>query len=199
MKSMWDSRYESEEYVYGKEANSFFASELEKINPGKILLPGEGEGRNAVFAASLGWEVIAYDQSEEGKNKALRFAKERGVRIDYRVQSLEDYKVTPSSFDAVGLCFFHAAPPLRKLLHHQVQEALKPGGKLILEAFHTSQINNNTGGPQAVDMLFDKSLLETDFSSLELVYLEEKSVLLNEGPFHQGEASIIRLLGKKPI
>lgn len=197
MKTFWDSRYDTDQFVYGKEPNSFFAAELSKLSPGKILLPGEGEGRNAVYAASLGWEVHAFDQSQTGMEKALGFAAEMGVHINYMVCDLEEYPFKSSAFDVVGLTFFHAIPMQRLLLHQRVQETLKKGGMLILEAFHTSQIGNHTGGPSVEEMLFDRTLLTKDFSLMDILYLEEESVELNEGPFHQGEANVIRLLGRK--
>ena len=72
MKEFWNQRYQNEEYVYGKEANVFFSEQLQKLEPSTLLLPAEGEGRNAVFAAKLGWEVTGLDYSEEAKKKALK-------------------------------------------------------------------------------------------------------------------------------
>lgn len=197
MKEFWDSRYNTDRFVYGKEPNSFFAGELAKLEPGKILLPGEGEGRNAVFAASMGWEVDAFDQSVVASQKALALAREMGVRLNYRVSALEEYTFKKEYYDAVGLTFFHLTPGLRKLLHRQVQLALVPGGVLILEAFHISQLGNQTGGPASVDMLFDKEMLVEDFQILEMLFLENLDVELNEGDFHRGEASTVRLVGKR--
>lgn len=85
----WDDRYSSEEFAYGKEPNNYLKEQLEKLNPGAILFPAEGEGRNAIFAAKLGWNVSAFDISEEGKNKALKLAEANNVSIDYQVGELE--------------------------------------------------------------------------------------------------------------
>ena len=159
MNTFWDERYDTDEYVYGKEPNKFFASEIDKLIPGKILLPGEGEGRNAVYAASMGWSVDAFDQSRVGSEKALLLAKEYGVNINYKVCGIEEFPFTGDYYDAVGLSFFHAPPRLRKMLHQQVLNALKRGGIVILEAFHTSQLGNDTGGPQSPEMFFDKETL----------------------------------------
>ena len=91
MHSFWDSRYNTDQFVYGKEPNRFFASELDKLPAGRLLLPGEGEGRNAVYAAKMGWEVDAFDQSRIGSEKALGFALEQGVHINYQVCDLEGF------------------------------------------------------------------------------------------------------------
>ena len=74
MKNFWDERYKAKAYVYGKEPNQYFAEKLRELEPGKILLPAEGEGRNAVFAARQGWEVSAFDSSSEGRKKAFLLA-----------------------------------------------------------------------------------------------------------------------------
>jgi SAM-dependent methyltransferase len=197
MKQNWDSRYSADQFIYGKEPNGFFSSELRKREPGHILLPGEGEGRNAVHAAGAGWMVDAFDQSRVGRDKALAFASDMKVKINFVACPIEEYNFKADFYDAVGLTFFHADVPARKLLHQQVCYALKPGGTVILEAFHKDQLGKNTGGPGSLEMLFDEEIILSDFAALEPVVLENKLVTLNEGPFHQGEASVIRFIGVK--
>lgn len=197
MKPFWDERYATDYFVYGKEPNSFFASEITKLTPGKILLPGEGEGRNAVYAASKGWKVDAFDQSKVGFEKAFSFARELGVTIDYQVSELDRFDFKQNYYDTVGLIFFHALPAERKMLHTKVRNALKIGGTVILEAFHTLQLGNGTGGPQSQKMLFDREIILDDFPDLQPLFIEELIMTLNEGPFHQGKANIIRFVGKK--
>jgi SAM-dependent methyltransferase len=197
MSFMWDKRYGTEEYAYGKEANAFFSAQLERIVPGQLLLPGEGEGRNAVYAARKGWAVDAFDQSSVGQAKALVLASEISVEINYRVCRMEDFSFKQNHYDAVGLLFFHANPAGRIFLHRKVFESLKPGGVLILEAFHKEQLKNNTGGPKSPEMLFDEETLSSDFALFETLLLEKQDIVLNEGPFHQGAASVIRFIGKK--
>ena len=196
---MWDKRYGTEDYAYGKEPNAFFSAQLDKIVPGQILFPGEGEGRNAVYAARKGWKVDAFDQSSVGQSKALAFASELDVKINYKVCLLEDFPFKENHYDALALLFFHADPTGRKLLHRRAYESLKPGGSLILEAFHKEQIGKDTGGPKAMDMLFDEQILSSDFAMLETLLLEKQEIELNEGPFHQGLASVIRFHGTLPI
>ncbi len=125
---MWNERYNTEEYVYGRDPNVFFARSLGPLSPGKLLLPGEGEGRNAAYAASLGWEVEAFDQSSVGAEKAERLAREMGVHISYTVSGLEEFPFEAGVYDAIALIYFHAPAPVRQVLHRQVVDALKPGG-----------------------------------------------------------------------
>lgn len=197
MKHFWDERYSTQEYVYGKEPNSFFAAELGKITPGSLLLPGEGEGRNAVFAALSGWEVVAFDQSQVGRQKALDLAAETGVNITYEFSSLEEFNFKPDSYDVVALIYFHAPPVQREFLHFKALESLKPGGHIILEGFHKEQLGRNTGGPGSLEMLFDEAMILSDFGNAEALFLEKTLLELNEGAFHQGEASVIRFSAKK--
>ncbi len=198
MKELWNDRYGSETYVYGKEPNDFFATQLKKTKAGSILLPGEGEGRNAVYAALKGWSVDAFDQSEAGRQKAISLAQERGVQISYDVCQTEDFLFKPDHYDFAALIYFHVDGPTRKNLHQQIYNSLKPGGTLILEAFHKEQLDYNTGGPKSAEMLFDEASLISDFASLETKVLEKQLIILNEGSFHQGEASVIRFAGIKP-
>ncbi len=197
MNNQWDQRYSTEEFVYGREANSFLAKSLEPLKPGKILLPGEGEGRNAVYAAGRGWKVDAFDQSSVGAEKAGRLAREKGVQINYKACGLEEYPFKKGIYDVVGLVYFHAPGPVRKLLHQKVLEALKPGGLVILEGFHSSQLGRDSGGPPSLELLFTKDLLLEDFGSLEVDLLGEIEVNLNEGLFHSGLAKLIRFRGIK--
>jgi SAM-dependent methyltransferase len=198
MKQFWDERYATSQFVYGKEPNGYFSSELDKLAPGRILLPGEGEGRNAVHAALSGWEVDAFDQSRVAREKALAFAADMGVQVQYRACPLYEFPFQAHHYDVVGLTFFHVPGPDRMYLHKQVHETLVPGGIVILEAFHMEQLGRKTGGPQSPELLFDEEMLLSDFSGLKTVSLEKKIVFLNEGPFHQGEASVIRFTGVKP-
>lgn len=197
MNSFWDVRYNTEQYVYGKEPNSFFATQIDQSAPGRLLLPGEGEGRNAVYAATKGWAVDAFDQSGTAKEKALKFASEKMIQINYNVCPLEDFNFKPNHYDLAALIYFHTDVSSRKYLHKKIYESLKPGGILILEAFHKEQLNNNTGGPKSLDMLFDEEELSIDFASFDRLSLEKQVIILNEGPFHQGEATVIRYTGKK--
>ena len=198
MEPFWDKRYATSQFVYGQEPNRFFATALSKLNPGRILLPGEGEGRNAVYAAREGWKVDAFDQSRVGREKALAFASSLGVQIQYRACPLDEFPFQANHYHVVGLTFFHSPGSERTYLHEQIVNTLLPGGTVILEAFHKEQLGRNTGGPQSLDYLFDEEMLLSDFTGLTPVLLEKKLVLLNEGPFHQGEAAVIRFTGVKP-
>ena len=195
--NFWDERYKEEEYVYGIEPNAFFAEKIKQIKPGTIILPCEGEGRNAVFAASLGWKVNAYDSSIEGKNKALKLASERDVNFNYEVNDATLVEFEPNSADCVAFIYAHFPENIRKELHKKALSWLKPGGTLILEAFNPRQLGKSSGGPKDLSMLYEVEMMEDDFSELERLFVHSKTITLNEGKFHEGEAEIIRVVGVK--
>ena len=199
MKEHWDERYSAEEYIYGTRPNAWFAEKLSGINPGKLLLPAEGEGRNAVFAATLGWDVSAFDQSEEGKKKALKLAAGKGVAINYTIADLTTFNCHEAHFDAIALIFVHMPVEIRQMVHQNLIKCLKPGGYLILEAFTKKQIQNTSGGPRTELLLYESEYLQNDLSELEIIEFEETTTVLSEGPLHQGEAFVLRLLAHKPI
>ena len=194
---MWDERYRISEYIYGKEPNTFFSSELSKLSVGKILLPGEGEGRNAVFAAQMGWNVHAFDASIEGKKKALRLADEKNVSIRYDLLKYDEFDVTESSYDAIGLFYTHQAPSERKAFHRRILKALKQNGVLILEGFSKKQLQNMSGGPKNPDYLLSVQELEEDFGEMEIQMLHELTRELSEGSSHRGIADLVQLVARK--
>lgn len=202
MKEFWNQRYGAKEYAYGVEPNQFLKEELERIKPGKALFPAEGEGRNAVFAAKLGWEVFAFDISESGKMKAEKLAGLEGVSLDYQVGTLEEMNYEKESFDLIVLIFAHFPKPIRSLIHAGLLELLKPGGLVILEGFSKAHLafstaNPKAGGPKEISMLFSREELMEDFASLQEISLDEIEVFLSEGEFHQGQSSVIRMIGQK--
>lgn len=197
MIDFWNERYSQIDYVYGTRPNAFFKQEIEKLPPGSILLPAEGEGRNAVFAAHLGWQVDAYDQTEVGQNKALQLAKNVGVSINYQVSAHDEVNLPKDHYDMCALIFTHTTPEGRRSLHQKVIAALKPGGAVLLEAFDKSQLGNESGGPQQLEMLFSLAELKEDFASMDIQLLEQKSITIDEGIYHRGQAEVVRLIARK--
>lgn len=197
MNEFWNKRYAAKEYAYGLEPSKFFKEQIQNVKPGKILFPAEGEGRNAVFAAKLGFDVVAFDPSVEGRTKALQLADQLQVNIDYQIESYDSILLEENSFDWLVLISAHMPQHLRKKYHQKLLKFLKPGGTLILEGFSKEQIERNTGGPKDISMLFSKDELMTDFDLLSNMEISIKEVNLNEGLYHQGIASVIQLIGKK--
>jgi len=197
MKEHWDERYASEDYIYGTEPNRWFAGHLRMLKAGRILLPAEGEGRNAVYAAATGWEVHAFDQSTEGQRKALKLAADKGVTIRYTTDTLEEMTGVDGLFDAIALIFVHIHEDQRPTVHRRLASMIRPGGMLILEAFSRKQLGNTSGGPRSEAMLYTAAMLEEDFAGMEITFSEEACIHLDEGPLHLGNAEVVRLLAVK--
>ena len=196
--NFWDERYSSTEYVYGKRPNQFFKEQMDKITaPGKLILPGEGEGRNAVYAASLGWTVDAFDQSSFAKLKALQLAEEKNVSINYYTTDLEKLVPQKDFYDCAAIIFVHLHPDFRTEFHQRIIDSIKPNGKIILELFSKNQFGKNSGGPQGLNMLSSIVEIENDFKELKPLIFKEEIIYINEGEKHRGEASVIRFVGEK--
>jgi len=196
-KEFWDQRYNGIEYAYGTEPNSYFKAFIDTHSAGKILLPGEGEGRNAVYAALKGWEVTAIDQSAEGQKKARLLADQNNVTIEYKIQNLVDIGSENGIYDAVAMVFLHLPPEIRKTIHHNLIKQLKPGGFLLVEAFSKKQYGRHTGGPPVLEMLYDEQILRSDFVEMDIIELLSLTEICDEGLYHQGESALIRMMAQK--
>ena len=196
----WDERFSVKEFIYGKEPNQFFKEQLDKItSPGKLLLPGEGEGRNAVYAATRGWFVDAFDQSTVARLKAEKLAKEKNITINYFTIDLDKFTPIKNKYDCAALIFIHLSPQVRTTFHKKVIDAIKPGGKIILELFSKNQFGKTSGGPQDLEMLSSVEEIKNDYNQLKTILVKEVNIDLAEGEKHSGEASVIRYVGEKTL
>lgn len=198
----WNDRYSTDEFAYGEQPNNYLKEQLMQLETGTILFPAEGEGRNAVFAAKLGWKVSAFDISIEGKNKALQLAENNNVNIDYQVGELQELDYKAEQFDAIALIYAHFPSAIKSTYHKTLSNYLRKGGLLIFEAFSKKHLhylakNEKVGGPKEIDMLFSIEEISADFENYEILVLEEKEIELNEGLFHNGQGSVIRFVGRR--
>lgn len=204
MKEMWDDRYGKKEFAYGEEPNNYLKEQLTKIDIGTILLPAEGEGRNGVYAATLGWNVFAFDQSAEGKKKAKQLADKHQVQIKYEVGEFQTLKYQANQFDVIALIYAHFPADKKSDYHKVLTSYLKPNGIVIFEAFSKKHVaynskNEKIGGPKDIAMLFSVEEIKFDFDNFEVIELSEQEIELNEGLYHNGQGSVIRFVGRKKI
>ena len=192
MKATWNERYQNSTYQYGINPNDFLSEQLQGLQPGRILVPAAGEGRDMVYAAKLGWEAYGFDLSEQGEAKAIKLARDQQVNIHFKCIDAFKINYPLESFDVIALSFFHLPPDMRKAFHQRCVTWLKPEGRIILEGFNKSQLGKTSGGPKQVDWLFSSQELAEDFKGLTVQINEEKDRLLDEGPLHQGIASVIQ-------
>lgn len=200
---MWNSRYAGQEFVYGKTPNKFLESHIDVFKPNsQILFAAEGEGRNAVFALKKGMKAVAVDYSEKAKNKALKLAAENLVQLDYHIGDLLEMDFPEEYFDGIVLIYAHFPSQVRKKIHQKLQKLLKPNAILLLESFsknhlEVSKNNLRTSGPQNIDMLYTVDLLKEDFNEVDFSLALEESDVLAEGAYHEGNSSLIRMIGTK--
>jgi SAM-dependent methyltransferase len=197
MESFWDLRYSEPGYAYGRDPNEFFRDILDTLTPGRLFLPGEGEGRNAIYAAAKGWDVTASDQSRVAMNKAMKWAAAEGLNLDYRKMDLTELECQEPLYDLVAIIYLHVPASIRPLIHRKLFSCLRPGGNLILECFHKDQLEYGTGGPPLAEMLYSEQELREDFKELDISLCENRVMEIRQGKYHNGKSSVIRLMATK--
>jgi len=197
--NFWNTRYAAAGFAYGLAPNRFLSEQASRLPPGgRVLLPADGEGRNAVYLAKQGFAVTCFDQSEVGVEKAKALAEKNGVSITALAADALAFDYPPGHYDAVALIFAHLPPRVRCHLHAKTVETLKPGGLVILQAFSPEQLFYASGGPKDPTMLYSEATLRKDFAACaEILLLETTLETLDEGPSHQGEGAVISLLARK--
>ena len=197
MKEFWDERFRTDEFIYGEHPNEFIAKFIDKSKAGYGFFPGEGEGRNAVYAALKGWQCDCFDFSEEGKNKAMKLAGKYGVSLTYDLGDITKKSFPENQYDAVFLSFLHLHEVYRQRVHRQFIKALKPGGHIVMEVFDKQQIRMNTGGPKSIEMLYSPEILQEDFRDTHIIKNDMDLRYLEEGAHHTGEAYTIQFIARK--
>lgn len=193
----WNTRYAAPGFAYGTEPNAFLVSQKHLLKPGmKALAVADGEGRNGVWLAQQGLDVLSVDGSAVGLRKAQELAMSRHVSIRAELADLTKWKWPEHEFDIIAAIFIHFMPEFRVPMHAKMLRALKPGGVLIMEAFTPKQLQYKTGGPPVKEMLYTADMLRQEFSEGEILQLEETLTDLSEGPHHRGTASVVRLVLK---
>lgn len=195
---MWDKRYDVQEYVYGKKPNKFLEQKAQLIPSGRTLCLAEGEGRNAVYLAGLGHEVLAVDASAVGLEKARRLAEDNGVAISTVVADLADFVIDPGAFAGAISIFCHLPGDVRRRVHRRVVVGLEPGGILLLEAYTPAQLDLGTGGPRDPAMLMTLTDLEKELDGLEFIEAREFERDIVEGSLHSGRGAVVQIVGRKP-
>jgi SAM-dependent methyltransferase len=195
---MWNERYAVPEYVYGTQPNDFLAEQAHTLH-GPVLSLAEGEGRNAVYLAGLGLDVLGVDASAVGLAKAEALANDKHVAIRTLVADLGAFDPEPEAFGSVISIFAHLPSPIRRVLYPKVVRALKPGGLLVLEAYTPAQLAFGTGGPKDKDMLMSAPKILEEFAGLEMVFLREIERDVMEGTFHYGHSAVVQYVGRKVL
>lgn len=193
-KSMWDDEYNTDEYRYGKEPNDFLKNNYSVMPKGKVLLIAEGEGRNAVFLAKLGYQVTAVDISSVGLDKALKLATENGVEIKTICEDLKTFDLGNEKWEGIISISCHLPPDLRKDLSRRIELALKPNGVFFMEGYTPEQLNYKSGGPPVAEMMTSRETIIEEFPNLTFSHLEELVREVVEGVNHFGLAAVVQAI-----
>lgn len=196
----WDRRFATPDYVYGTAPNAFLAAQAQRLRPGmSALAVADGEGRNGVWLAGQGLDVLSVDASGVALEKAAALAAARGVRLQVAQADLGEWDWPVERFDVVAAIFIQfAGPLLREAIFAGMQRALKPGGLLLLQGYHTDQLAYGTGGPPAAEQLYTVDMLRDAFAGMHVLHLARHDSVIHEGAGHSGRSALIDLVAARP-
>jgi SAM-dependent methyltransferase len=199
-RQFWDARYDTSTYIFGTRPNVFLASHRQLFEPGThVLAVADGEGRNGVWLAEQGCEVLSVDISPLGIEKARKLAQQRAVTVRFECADLLQWQWPQQEFDVVVCIFIQfATPAQRQKLFDGFWSALKPGGRLLLQGYGVKQLQYNSGGPGKLENLYTTEMLREGFAGWEIDALNEYEAVLDEGPKHSGMAALVDLVTRKP-
>lgn len=198
-REFWDQRYRHPFFVYGMEPNAYLVSKKNLLTPGwKVLAVADGEGRNGVWLAQQGMDVLSVDGSEQGLQKARKLARQQGASLRFERADLVNWKWPQHWFDAAVVIFLHLPPGEREKVHRFLFHSLKPGGVIIMQVFHKDQVRYHSGGPPDPERLYTADLLRQDFREAKILELTKTLTQLEEGEYHSGTAAVINFTAQKP-
>jgi SAM-dependent methyltransferase len=195
----WETRYTAAAgYLFGKEPNVFLKAQAHRLPAaGTALSVADGEGRNGVWLAEQGLDVLTIDYSATALAKAHALAQERGVTLRTAVADLTTWQWPQAAFDVIAVIFVHFASPERDVFFANLKSALKPGGLLLLEAYRPEQLDYRTGGPPDAARMYTRAILQTAFGDFAELEIREYDSAIAEGTAHVGMSALIDLVGRK--
>jgi len=138
-KEKWNKKYSAQDCTADREPCEWLSENAHLLpGKGKALDIAMGEGRNAVFTASLGYEVTGIDISEAGVKNALQWAQENNVDLNAITADLDDCELGKNKYDLI-LCFYF----LDRRLFPKIKEALRPGGRILCETFTVAHLKHS--------------------------------------------------------
>ena len=195
----WESRFAAPEYLFGTAPNAYLKSQAHRLEPGqKALALADGEGRNGVWLAELGLDVLSLDFSANALKKARALAALRRVDLRFQQVDLATWPWPTAELDVIVAIFIQFAdPPFRRRIFDGIKTALKPGGLLLMQGYRPEQLDYRTGGPSQVENLYTTALLEDSFGDFASVEINEHDSMVDEGGGHAGMSALIDFVGRK--
>lgn len=197
-KERWESRFRVPDYIFGKEPNAFLKAQAHRLPAaGTALSVADGEGRNGVWLAEQGLDVLSIDYSPAALAKARALAQQRGVRLRTELTDVFAWRWPKNAFDVIAAIFIFAAPAERPAFFANLKGALKPGGLLLIQGYRPEQPNYRTGGPSDAARLYTRALLEQGFGDMADLDIREHDSAISEGSAHVGMSALIDLVARK--
>jgi SAM-dependent methyltransferase len=195
----WEMRFSAPGYIFGKTPNAFLASQVHRLpTTGSALSVADGEGRNGVWLAEQGLDVLAIDFSPTALEKSRALAAERGVKLRTEVSDLTSWPWPTAAFAVIAAIFVQVMfPPERTVFFANLKRALKPGGLLLMQGYRVEQLAYRTGGPPEAERLYTRALLQDAFDDMAELDIREHDSVVSEGTAHVGMSALIDLVGKK--
>lgn len=195
----WQQRFAAPGYLFGTAPNEFLKRHAHLLKKGeKALAIADGEGRNGVFMAELGLDVLSVDFSPNAQEKARKLAAERGVTLKIEQADILNWDWPEEAFDVVAAIFFQfVGPDGRDKIFAGIKKTLKLGGLLLLEGYGPKQLEYKTGGPSALENLYTREQLEEAFADFSSIDVREYDAEIDEGPGHGGMSGLVDLVGRK--
>ena len=197
----WNDKYAGEDLVFGSTPNEFLTKQAPHYQKGgRILCVGDGEGRNGVWLAEQGFDVVSVDGAENGVRKAAAQAQLRHVahRFTGICTDLLKWDWPTATFDGIACYHLYFMPEERVVMHHAMMDALKPGGLFTLEVFHPDHVGRGCGGPNLKELCYRAKDLADDFKNFEIIFMEECERELAPSTFHDGGvAAVTRIVVRK--
>ena len=196
----WEQRFSVADYIFGTSPNEFLMS-CKGLLPrsGHALAVADGEGRNGVWLAEQGLDVVSIDFSPAAQEKARALAAQRGVDIVIQQGDAHDWTYPEAAFDVVADIFTQfSSPDERTRKWAAIRRTLKPGGLLIVQGYTPKQLQYGTGGPKQIEHLYTRAMLEAAFQDFRDLAIVEEERELQEGCAHAGMSAVIGLTARKP-
>jgi SAM-dependent methyltransferase len=195
----WEQRFSAAEYVFGEAPNTFLLRQASRLPAGgKALAVSDGEGRNGVWLARQGLDVVSMDFSPTAQLKAKALAAKHGVRITIQLADIFNYSWPVAAYDVIAVVFIqYMGPAKRTKVFANIAQALKPGGLLLLEGYTPTQVDYGTGGPKERENMYTRPILEEAFGGFSKIEIAEYEADIREGAGHGGISALIDLVGVK--
>lgn len=194
----WDERYAAGELVWSAAPNQFVEAELSDVAPGRALDVACGEGRNALWLADNGWEVVAVDFSltglDKGRELQTHHPRGRDLHIDWVHADVLEHDLGRAAFDLAVVAYLHLPEDERHSVVRRTFDSLAAGGTFFLVAHDSTNLTEGTGGPQDASVLYTAEDVLADLDGLRFEVqraVRVPRVVPGGGPTHEheGEAS----------